>query len=159
MCSIFRDSSVEATFRPRLPTQEYWNHQENEGSHQATGWIFWTIYKKRKYPADKPSHRSFEVRLIFMPLFITNKDLMFNDMSCSFGILAWTTELPHHDTYIIPLRFLYQNTGHKTLIYSGLTFQVKMLLRTHPVLISVSASCLGVCICYIVGSSFVWSNN
>ena len=114
MCSIFRDSSAEATFRPRLPTQEYWNHQENAGSHQATGWIFWTIYKKRKYPADKPSHRSIKVCLIFMPLFITNKDLMFNDMSCSFGILAWTTELPHHDTYIIPLRFLYQNTGHKT---------------------------------------------
>ena len=83
-----------------------------------------------------------KVCLIFMPLFINNKDLMFNDMSCSFGILAWTTELPHHDTYIIPLRFLYQNTGHKTQIYSGLTFRVKMLLRTHPVLISVSASCL-----------------
>ena len=65
-----------------------------------------------------------------MPIYLEQR--VKNDMSCLFEILAWTSELARHDTYIIPLRFLYHNTRHKTLHYSRLTFRVKMPQNTPP---------------------------
>ena len=63
-----------------------------------------------------------------MPIYL--KQRVKNDMPCLFEILSWTSELARHDTYIIPLRFLYHNTRHKTLHYSRLTFRVKMPQNT-----------------------------